>query len=116
MKVTMMETLWILNKDSEWQNLTDPTQVNLHKCLQQLALWLGENPMDINDGIDYVGVREQRVFLKLAIENIVQQYLDVFDVINVSELDYKLDTVTCSITFIKGSDTNTIDLEHKVGN
>lgn len=112
----IVETLWILNKDAEWECLRDATQVNLHKCLQQLALWLGENPMDVGDGVDYVGVREQRVFLKLAIEDIVQQYLDVFDAITVSELEYKSDTITCSITFIKGSDVNTIDLEHKVGN
>lgn len=112
----MMETLWILNKDSEWECLDDPTQVSLHKCVQQLALWLGENPMDINDGIDYVGVREQRVFLKLSIENIVQQYLNVFDAITVSELEYKADTISCSITFVKGYDSNVIDLEHKVGN
>lgn len=106
----MTETLWTLSSSGEWVKITDPVQVNLNKCLQELALWTDENPMDITSGIDYQGVREQRVFLKKSIQDIVDKYLVLFDSILVSDIYYQDDGVLCDIIFTKNDKSYSITL------
>lgn len=106
----MAETLWTLSSSGEWIRISDPVQVNLNKCLQELALWTNENPMDTTSGIDYQGVREQRTFLKKSIQDVVDKYAVLFDSISVSDIYYQNDAVLCDIIFTKQDKNYSITL------
>lgn len=94
------EYLWVLTNDG-FVKITDPTEMKFNQCLQELALWVDENPMNITNGIDYKGVREQRVFLTSSIQNITNNYLNYFDTINISNPKTIDSRIICDITFIK---------------
>lgn len=107
----MTETLWILNSSTgDWEKISDPVQVNLNKCLQELALWTNENPMDITQGVDYQGVREQRAFLRKSLEDITDKYNNLFDSITVSDVYYENDSVLCDVFFTKNGTSYSLTL------
>lgn len=94
--------LWVLNSETnEFEKVTEWTDIQFYKCLQELALWQGENPLNINDGVNYKGIREGQVFFKQSISNITENYLNYFDEINIGDAYIQGETINIDISFIK---------------
>lgn len=79
--------MWYLSSNNEFKWTTDPELVTLESMFQELQLWKGENPMNYEAGIDYMGVFENRVFLKSSIESIISKYTNSFESIEVGDLE-----------------------------
>lgn len=83
--------MWYLKSDGEFTKTTEPELIQLEALFQELQLWKGENPMNAELGIDYIGVFENRVFLKNSISEICEKYVDSFKAIEVGDLNYSND-------------------------
>lgn len=80
--------MWYINQAGELTSTTNAEMIQVESLFQELLLWKGENPMKANLGIDYMGVFENRVFLKSSVEDICQKYQDAFKNIEVDEPTY----------------------------
>ncbi|HDZ5057792.1 TPA: hypothetical protein RTG63_001655 [Campylobacter jejuni] len=60
---------------------------SFYNCLQELQLWLGENPMDADKGIDYLAVFENKKLLRNELERVLDSYRDNFDIIEITKLE-----------------------------
>lgn len=99
--------MWYLNSEGKFVSTTDAELIQIENLFQELLLWKGENPMNANLGIDYMGVFENRVFLKSSVEDICAKYAENFFNIEVGELLYsdngEILSLTITITLIDGS-------------
>lgn len=80
--------MWYINQNDELVQTTNAEQIQVESLFQELLLWQGENPMNITLGIDYMGVFENRVFLKSSVEDICNKYADSFKSLVVGEPVY----------------------------
>lgn len=60
-------------------------EVALEACFQELLLWKGENPLDINSGVDYQGVFSGTLFLKAELERVCSYHKSNFASIEVGD-------------------------------
>lgn len=81
--------MWYLKNDGTFAKTTDPELIQVESLFQELQLWKGENPMNAELGIDYIGVFENRVFLKNSISDICEKYADSFKDIVVGDISYE---------------------------
>lgn len=99
--------MWYLNSEGKFVSTTDAESIQIESLFQELLLWKGENPMNANLGIDYMGVFENRVFLKSSVEDICAKYAENFSNIEVGELLYsdngEILSLTITITLLDGS-------------
>lgn len=79
--------MWFVDSKNQFQKSSDPKVISLESMIQELQLWLGENPMDITNGVDYMGVFENRVFLKSSIENVLQKYRSNYDILEIKDYE-----------------------------
>lgn len=79
--------MWYQTFDGKFESSTDPEVVTLESMFQELQLWAGENPMNINLGIDYMGVFENRTFLRTELEKVLEKYQDSFESIDVEDFE-----------------------------
>lgn len=98
--------MWFID-DGVFKKTDDPERIVIESMFQELQLWLGENPMRSNLGIDYTGVFENRVFLRSSIENIINKYVSSFESIELGELETdssgEINSITIKIVTKEGS-------------
>lgn len=108
--------LWYIKQDGTPAKTTEPELIQVERLFQELLLWKGENPMNINLGIDYMGVFENRVFLKSSVEDVCNKYANYFNGISVGDPVYssngELMSLDVSVTLLDESviRRNLIDL------
>lgn len=110
--------MYLIYQDNGELKITkEPQKIALESCMQEISLWIGENPMDIENGIDYFGVMDGFVFLKSSVENIVERYKDSFENIIVSDPAYNNQKEILSITieFILGYGDSSIKKDISIG-
>lgn len=84
------DTLLSFNKDASIvseQLKTMPWHTSLAKyaaMLQELRLFRGENPMDIEAGIDYLGVFNGSVYLPTQVDEVLNKYTAYFTALEAS--------------------------------
>lgn len=69
----------------------------LFTCLQELQLWLGENPMDADKGIDYFAVFENRKLLRNELTRVLDNYRNSFSTIDIVSLNKNDDGDTINV-------------------
>lgn len=50
----------------------------LNALIEELKLFKTENPLDVERGIDYIGIFEGRVFMQVEVENVLERHRDNF--------------------------------------
>lgn len=63
----------------------DKDYIYVEALCQELRLFKGENPLNIEAGIDYLKVFNGEAFLKPLVEEVCEKYSDYFDGIEVGE-------------------------------
>lgn len=87
-----------LDRDTNsFKTTNEPEKIALESCMQEIGLWQGENPMDIEMGVDYFGIMDGYVYLRTSIENITDKYKDSFQQITVYEPQYNQQSEIISI-------------------
>lgn len=111
-----MKYLWVLDENNQFKKVIDTTERVFYTCLQELALWKKENPMNIEDGVDYKGIRNRQVFFKQEVLNVVNNYTDTFDSIEVSDAypSENGEGVSIDIQFIKGLNQYNYTIEQQL--
>lgn len=80
--------MWYINQKDQLVKTNNAELIQLESLFQELLLWKGENPMDINMGVDYMGVFNNRVFLKSSVEDVCAKYANSFKGIEVGDIEY----------------------------
>lgn len=96
--------IYLDKNDGKIKCTEDKNEILAQAMLAELALFKGENPMNTNAGIDYVGVFNNEKFLKIEAEELIDSYVSEFDTIELGEIEYDDDRVTAriSMTFKNG--------------
>lgn len=105
--------MWYLKQDGSFAKTTNAELIKLENLFQELKLWKGENPMNAELGIDYLGIFENRVSLKSSVQSICDKYSDSFKSIDIGELDIGTEVATMPIT-VTLQDDSTITRDLKV--
>lgn len=61
-------------------------EILLFSLLQELKLFKGENPTDIERGIDYIAVFNFQAFLRIEAQNVCNKYIDKFQSLELGEV------------------------------
>lgn len=83
----------ILNEDGELIDTQDVQKAAIESCFQELQLWKGENPLDIDSGVDYAAVFDQTIFLKPELERVCEKHAKNFRNIEVGEPEMGADEI-----------------------
>lgn len=70
--------MWYLDSNNNFKWSTDPEIVTYNAMLQELQLWKGENPTNINAGIDYQSIFEGKIFAKNELQTVIDKYTSSF--------------------------------------
>lgn len=87
----------LIVSDDEIINSNDPNKLVVQEFLQELRLWKGENPLDVEAGIDYTAVLNREAFLKVEVDRVVQKHILNFKDIVVGEIVEHKDTETIEL-------------------
>lgn len=92
----------IIINDNNLAEADSQKMIYLHNLLSELALFKGENPMDVEAGIDYFGVFEGSAFLRIEIQNVFDRHAENFNSLECGEitLNADLDTYSVPITAV----------------
>lgn len=71
-----------------WSSTEDLQKIASENLFQELRLWRGENPLDIERGVDYWGVLNFTTFLKVSVESVCERHIKNFAAIEVGEPVY----------------------------
>lgn len=88
----------IISEQGELISSEDANQIAINRFLQELRLWKGENPMDIEAGIDYQAVLNKEAFLSVEINKVVNKYIQYFKDIIVGDIEDSGETIKLPIT------------------
>lgn len=83
--------MWYQDNEGNFKQTTNAEIIQLESLFQELQLWKGENPMNIELGIDYSGVFENRVFLTSEIQTIIEKYQNSFQSIELTNIETSSD-------------------------
>lgn len=75
-----MKMLYI-NGDGNISNTTDEKEVYLNALVEELRLFKGENPTDIEAGIDYIGILNGEKLLQVEARAVIEKHLPNFNTI-----------------------------------
>lgn len=75
---------------------------------QELRLWLSENPLNIELGIDYKGVLEGKVYLPLQLQEIINSYEKYFQSIELGDTYQENEVLVCDIIIKFSDDTSKV--------
>lgn len=104
--------MWYLKQDGTFAKTTNAELIKIESLFQELKLWKGENPVNAELGIDYLGVFENRVSLKSSVQSICDKYSDSFKNIEVGDLNIGSEVATMPITLtLQDDSTITRDLK-----
>lgn len=80
---------------------TSGQKMALEACLQEIRLWQGEKAIDIGAGVDYRGVFEQSVFLRVELQRVCDKFKDNFADIIVGDptFDSEAEAIRINVTF-----------------
>lgn len=102
----------LIYQDNNFASITDPNLKYANALLQELQLFKGENPIDIESGIDYLAVFNGSKFLKSQVEDVCEKYEEFFDSITVGEVEEDGEIAKISIHFVfKNGDSQSTDLK-----
>lgn len=74
-----------VDKNGNLKSSSNEKEDALEACFQELLLWKGENPLDINSGVDYQGVFSGTLFLKTELERVCSYHKENFESIEVGD-------------------------------
>lgn len=80
--------------------LKDAKYFGLHRCIEELLLWKGENPMDIEAGVDYYSVFNKQKFLKNELTFVLDKYSGEFQSTQVESINYDSENETIKAAII----------------
>lgn len=70
--------MWYMNNEGGFSWSVDPEVVTYNAMLQEIQLWKGENPIDINAGVDYKNIFDGKVFAKTELDSVIEKYSSSF--------------------------------------
>lgn len=89
----------IIQNNNTYYVSYDINTIAINACLQNILLWKGENPLNYDDGIDYLAVFRNEAFLQNQVENVIDNHRENFKEIEISNIEYKNDIVSIDIIF-----------------
>lgn len=84
--------------------LTDNKLTSLYTCIQELQLWLGEDPMDVEAGVDYFSIFLNQKFIELELQRVLDKHRNAYVNYSLENIQYEDDTLKVSIIFNVSSD------------
>lgn len=76
-----------------------PTEMkSYYDFLQNLQLWLGENPIKSDQGANYKGVFENQAFIETEITKIIDKFSNQFEILRFLGYEFDEDTGELSIS------------------
>lgn len=84
-------------------------EVYLNALIQELKLFKGENPLDVDKGIDYLGIFRGEVFMQIEVEEVLDRHRKNFGELTAGTPEVDGDTVymPLQITFLDGETVST---------
>lgn len=89
--------IYLDKNDGKVKSTDDGNEILAQAMLAELALFKGENPMNVEAGIDYKGVFNNEKFLQIEAEEMITKYSTKFDSIELGEIEYDDDRVKATI-------------------
>lgn len=87
---------------------TQGESVYFEAFCQELLLWSGENPLNVNLGIDYAGVLNGSVYLPLQVQDIISRYEKYFKSIVLGNAFLENEIFKCEIIVTFSNNTSKI--------
>lgn len=91
----------------KWEYTDSDVYAKVYQCIQECILWRGENPYNINMGIDYESIFNSNSFLVNQLEEVLEKYRPFFkDIIQTLSKDSAGNVVITLQFWINTSKTN----------
>lgn len=85
------------NTNGQLINTQDPKEINLQSFLQELQLFKGENPININAGMDFLGIFNYEKFFITEWTELSRKYSDKFKSLDLISTEIKDDKLIANI-------------------
>lgn len=69
--------------------LDDDSLRKIYTCLEELQLWKGENPFDVDAGVDYFGIFDNRIFIETELSRVLDKHKDAYNSYQIENLTYE---------------------------
>lgn len=79
--------------------LEDNKLTSLYNCIQELQLWLGEDPMDVDAGVDFFGIFANQKFIELEIQRVIDKHRNAYVSYAIQNINYEEDVLKIDIIF-----------------
>ncbi|EAK7296985.1 hypothetical protein FBF91_08240 [Campylobacter upsaliensis] len=87
-----------------------PTEMKAYyDFLQNLQLWLGENPIKADQGANYRGVFENQAFIETEVNKVIDKFTDQFTTLRLLGYEFDKDTGELSISIYCEFDDRAIE-------
>lgn len=97
--------------NGEFINTKNEADIAFYSLNAELNLFLQENPLDIDAGIDYKSVLSREKFLKTEINRVCEKYQDRFNSFSISEPIETGEGISCKIEiFFKDSTVKSLEI------
>ena len=85
--------------NNKFETLKDINLKPLYDCIQELQLWKGENPMDVEAGVDYFSIFNNRTFIELELRRVIDKHKIAYSHYEILNINFKDEILTANIIF-----------------
>lgn len=85
--------------NGHYSQLEDDKLKSLYTCLEELQLWQGENPFDVEAGIDYFSIFENRKFIEVELERVLKKHKEAYTSYEIANIIYEDKILKADIYF-----------------
>ena len=79
--------------------LDTPELRDLYTCIQELQLWKGEDPMDVDAGVDYFAIFNNQKFIELEVQRVLDHHKNAYTSYNIEKIAYQDNVLKIDIIF-----------------
>lgn len=85
--------------NNNFKVLKDEGLYGLYTMFQELQLWLGECPMNVDAGVDYFSIFTNRTFIETELKKVLDKYKSFYNSYEILNIRYKDDVLEVDIIF-----------------
>lgn len=85
--------------NGNFRMLKDEGLFGLYTMFEELQLWLGECPMDVNAGVDYFSIFTNRTFIETELTRVLDKYKSFYNSYSILNIRYNDDVLNVDIIF-----------------
>lgn len=98
--------MWVYD-NGQFKLTKNAIEKKIGLCLQDLMLWKGESPFDVERGIDWTAILNGSKAIENEIDRVLLDYRQFFDKITISRLEKDKEKIIVDITFQVGDELTT---------